>query len=408
MGRVMLESIRAKNFKSFDGLDMSLDRFHAVIGANAAGKSNLVQLFAFLRDLRSEGLDYALALQGGIEYARNFNGSNTNMIIEIKIRSSDGNPLKTMIRKELEGWTWATWRLELKLGEKSGYEIVDDTWRVGVRTTKREPGTQFDFIMEIKRKGTQVSGVVESSSHGASVDLQRYVEMYVLDEKDILIEPFFIVSRTFPDIGRFFDGIAVYDFDPKHAKGPARLRGMPDLEGDGSNLAIVLKEIMENKDSRGKFSNLVRDLLPFIKSVNTKGSPDKSILYTVSETYFDRTDIPSSMISDGTANAIALLAALYFEPKSLIVIEEPEKNIHPSLIASVVDLMKDAASGKQIIATTHNPEMVTHVGLDNLVLIKRDSDGFSRIKRPAEQEEVKEFLKDEMDMRLMYVQNILG
>lgn len=408
MGKVILESIRARNFKSFDDLDMSLDGFNAVIGANAAGKSNLVQLFAFLRDLRLEGLDYALALQGGIEYARNFSGVNTNMIIEIKIRSSDDNPLKTMIRKGPEGWTWATWRLELKLGKKSGYKIVDDTWRVGVRAAKSESGTQVDFIMEIKRKRSRVSIMAESSSNVTLADLQRHVEMYVLDEKALLIEPFFIVDRAFPDIGSFFEDIAVYDFDPKHAKGPARLRGMPDLEGDGSNLAIVLKEIMESKDKKRMFSNLVSDLLPFVKSVNTKGSPDKSILYTVSETYFDRTDIPSSMISDGTANVLALLAAFYFEPKSLIVIEEPEKNIHPSLIAGVVDLMKDAASKKQIITTTHNPEMVTHVGLDNLVLIKRDSDGFSRMKRPAEQEEVKEFLKDEMDVRTMYVQNILG
>jgi len=70
--------------------------------------------------------------------------------------------------------------------------------------------------------------------------------------------------------------------------------------------------------------------------------------------------------------------------------------------------MKEASQHKQIIVTTHNPEIVKYADLEDILLIARDNEGLSTISRPAEKEEIKTFLKNEIGIEELYVQNLLG
>ncbi len=63
-----ITNIAVSNFKSFKHLDLNLGRFNVVIGANASGKSNFVEIFRFLNTLEQEVLlDSAVLLHGGRE-----------------------------------------------------------------------------------------------------------------------------------------------------------------------------------------------------------------------------------------------------------------------------------------------------------------------------------------------------
>lgn len=66
-----ISKIRVSNFRSFGDLEVELGNFNVVIGANASGKSNFVQIFRFLRDVAIYGLEDAISLQGGAEYLCN-------------------------------------------------------------------------------------------------------------------------------------------------------------------------------------------------------------------------------------------------------------------------------------------------------------------------------------------------
>ncbi len=92
----------------------------------------------------------------------------------------------------------------------------------------------------------------------------------------------------------------------------------------------------------------------------------------------------------------------------MTVIEEPERNIHPNLIGRVVQVMKDASRTRQIIVTTHNPEFVKYAGIENLLFVQRDQDGFSVIKRPGDGEAVKTFLQNDIGVDDLFIQNLLG
>src|SRR5271165_242783 len=89
---MLLKSIHAKNFKSFRELNIRLDDFNVLIGANASGKSNLIQLFSFLRDIVESGLENAVSIQGGAQYLRNVNCAGDDAVeieLDVEPRSEE-------------------------------------------------------------------------------------------------------------------------------------------------------------------------------------------------------------------------------------------------------------------------------------------------------------------------------
>lgn len=119
-------------------------------------------------------------------------------------------------------------------------------------------------------------------------------------------------------------------------------------------------------------------------------------------------EIPSSIISDGTVEIVSLIYALFFDDKRLIVIEEPERNIHPHLIASLMHLVQEASNEKQIIITTHSPELIKYSRIEDLLIIERDRDGASKVSGVSDKSSVKAFLKDNIGIEELFVDGILN
>ena len=199
--------------------------------------------------------------------------------------------------------------------------------------------------------------------------------------------------------------IATYDIDPKGPK-TGVLGAKSELEFDAGNLAIVLSRILSDDEDRRKLLNLLKDVLPFAEELETQQMPDSSLFFHMRER-FSQQPIPAFFLSDGTIDIVALLVILYFERKSLVVIEEPERNLHPSLISRLVDLFKDASQHKQIIVSTHNPEIVRYADPGQLILISRDASGSSHAERPADKAQVQRFLREEIGMHELYLENLL-
>ncbi|MEA2694467.1 MAG: hypothetical protein QOJ16_3854, partial [Acidobacteriota bacterium] len=66
-----IKKVKVSNFKSFDELEVELRPLNVVVGANASGKSNFIEIFRFLRDIVAFGLENAVSIQGGLEYLKN-------------------------------------------------------------------------------------------------------------------------------------------------------------------------------------------------------------------------------------------------------------------------------------------------------------------------------------------------
>jgi len=129
-------------------------------------------------------------------------------------------------------------------------------------------------------------------------------------------------------------------------------------------------------------------------------------MVSLREKYYQR-PLRADMISDGTLEVMALLIALYFERKEIIILEEPEKNLHPHLVGGLAEMFKEVSKKKQIIVTTHSPQLVKYVGVENLLLVSRNEEGFSEITRPADKEGVQTFLKNEIGLDELFIQDLL-
>jgi len=413
-----IKRIEVRNFKSFEELKIDPGKFNVIIGANASGKSNFVHIFEFLRDITSSGLDNAISMQGGVEYLRNMNiGASEPLSIKVVSDQEFGWELETKAGLIGIKTYEVIYEFALRFNKRgSGFRIVKDELSRKCKFFKLEKKEK-----EIKEKEIPDDGEILISRSNGRVKIDLNIPPNVPLKKEDIFPPF-LQEEKLPEHTLLLETpyflfilpplegeISIYDFDPKLPKKATPITGKAELEENGNNLSIILKNITENRERRRKLFNLVKDLLPFVENLDVEKFADKSLLFKLKESYFKTQYLPASLISDGTINMTALIVALYFEKKPFVIIEEPERNIHPSLISKVVEMMKDASQTqeKQIVVTTHNPEFVKYAGLENILLVSRNEAGFSTISRPADKEEVKTFLKNDIGIEELYIQNLL-
>jgi len=412
---MMMKDLQVSNFKSFRNARIErMGRFNVIIGANASGKSNFIQIFRFLRDIANQGLHNAISLQGGSDYVRNTR-LPISEVMRFKIVYDAG--------------------LELKR-RNTGIRIHDVVYEFAIRFHARGKG--FTVVEDSLKKSLefftpegsgQKTGGGATLGHGQSVLTNRkgkigyrlhlprnislapedIVPAFLQDEglrpDSLLLEtPFFEFVHRFE---KFFERMAIYDFDPRLPKKSVSVTGKRDLEEDGSNLTLVLKDITADREKKRKFTNLIRNALPFIEDLNVEKLSDSSLLFKMREVYSRNLYFPADVVSDGTIMITALIIALYFEDKSLLIIEEPEKSLYPFLIPKVVTMMKEAAENRQILVSTHHPEIVKCADLENIILISRGRKGFSTISKPGERREVLAFLENEVGIEDLFIQNLL-
>jgi predicted ATPase len=369
----MIKKIRVKNFKSFKDLELSLGKVNILIGANGSGKSNFVEIFRFLRDIVKEGWDNAVSLRGEAKYLRNVNiGVSENLLIEI-----EEMPYVVTIEFTDDGYRYA--KIEYK---DQTTEYIPNTGKPG-KTIRLTLNDKIDISDEL---------IVEKSD--GSIITSKEKQSSVQSETENSID---------------FRNIYICDFDPKLSKMAVPIFVKAELEENGSNLVVVIKKILDNPEKKRMFMNLVSYLLPYVEDIEVDKFTDTHFYLKIKETYSEKHRFPAPLISDGTINALGLFVALYFQESPLIIIEEPDKGFHPSLISSVIEMMKDATkySDKQIIVTTHNPLIIKHADQKDVLLVARDENGFSSIKRPYRKKDVKAFLDNGMSFESLYVNELL-
>jgi len=480
----MISEIRISNYKSFKDIKLELKRFNVLIGANASGKSNLVSVFSFLRDLAKHGLKDAISMHGGNEYIKNLNLNDDRLSIGFNFDFSKNSKI-TLIDKDrvvynIKGIEKIRYDLEIDFKDKNytirkeevffiskkiecnlrDYEFESIYLDVKIRDiSELEKQIKLTKDPILKRKLTnKLEEAKNSISRVSSIKIKLKERQRILKEKlkDIThliikrkenryyylfqgknrefeieldaernhskqllttndrclfesgllfqIEPLMLIRD-------FLNNISLYDIDPKSAKNISLITGKTELESDGSNLVIAMKNLSEKTEERKKFIQLLKDFLPFIEDIETEKIADRLLLTTLKEKYSQKIFIPAPLISDGTMNISALIYILLFEDKPFLVFEEPERSLHPRLVSKLISLMKDVSKRmqeKQIIITTHNPQILKYTEIENLLLIYRDKEGFSQISLPSQNKQVKIFLENELGIDDLFIQNLLG
>lgn len=436
--RMFIKSMKISNFKTFNKVNIDLGLFNVLIGSNASGKSNFIDVIKFIKDLVENGLDTAISLHGGNEYIRNVKiESLENLSLEIFIESEpredimafkEKNESKELLGlfienikykieiefyKNIKKYKGFKEEIELKceffylpdindIKEKKLSKIISNKTLIEDKGTIRISNNYGDIAyITDSFKSERVRQLTEKLAPMK----YRLGERIKTPPKSIIESP---QTPLLINFVVFLKNISIYDIDPKLPKAATPIVGKTTLDTDGKNLAIVLKSILNDKKKANKFSYIIKDILPFIDKVSVKELGDRSLLTNLKETYYKNKYLPAYLLSDGTINISALIVSLYFGNHP-IIIEEPERNIHPHLISKIISMMKDVSirEKKQIIITTHNPEVVKYAGRENILLAHRDEKGFSEVYRPSSKDEVISFLDSDIGIDELFIQNLL-
>lgn len=400
-----VSKIRVKNFKTFDDVCLDLNKFNVLIGACGSGKTNFIQVFELLNDMSYDFHD-AIKKHGG-GYVKNFNLLEDDFESCIEVQFSNiNNSINLGSNKDI-----------LLSFNTVDYEICFNFYHDGCNV-----GNEFvKLTCNVEYDNNQIEDneiIIKNNNGEIKVEFLNDLEDLEISEiiPDTLAD---IVSQNFkkdniPIInsalatipvkwGDFFKNISSYDFDPKFCKN-INTAGNEKLTKYGGNLPIVLKNVLNDENRKKEFLIYYTNLLPYIKEVSVEKVLDEERIFMIIEKYND-VKIPAPFISDGTSTIMAILIALYFQDGEIILIEEPERHIHPSLINQLMLMMESV--DKQVIVTTHSPELLKYSELEDILFISRDENGFSNIKRIIDSDVVKPFI-EELGVDSVFVNDYLG
>lgn len=413
-----------RNYRSFRHLDLRLDSFTVVVGANSSGKSNLVSAIRFLVLAGQGGLAHAIRLNGGFRGIINARASHPEVVFEVTtVNRTDFETGVSISRsnKTVRSQAWATarYRLRIKvLTNPNRAKVVSENLLVTYtrgsgKVTSGKPQTNAEVIggIELARRRSRIeyrtvggAALPPTLTNGMRI-LQSLPELPLGESVTMLEYPITrpLVGASLPDV---FSS-AFYDLEPKKERDESVPLGAPVLRVDGANLAYVVQAILEDPERKSRFVHLIQNYLPFVRDIRVS-EIGNLLQLGVRERGSGVRYFPPANVSDGTLNVISLVALMHFERRPLIVVEEVERGIHPKLFSKLVEGLRALSEEEQVILTTHNPEVVRYAGLENLVLLSRGKSGDTLATRPRDSQRVRDFLKNDLGVSDLFITDQLG
>jgi len=106
------------------------------------------------------------------------------------------------------------------------------------------------------------------------------------------------------------------------------------------------------------------------------------------------------LLSDGTLRVLSILIEIIaHSPNATTIIEEPETQIHPAMLAKLLNEIKSYTWDENLIISTHSPQVVAWTKPENISLVYRNQGRTSvRKLEEGEIEKVVEYLCEEGDL----------
>ncbi len=338
-GKQTIQSIWLCDILSFGGerQEIELQPLNVLIGPNASGKSNLIEIFRLLRALPSNP-SQIIREGGGVS--------------EWLWKGGDPVPLAMIILK--------VGQIEYRLKfTRVGYrwEITQEQIVISGQIIDRNPAQNPEFSLLANLKDDpQVSSLTEILS-----SIGIYKEW---------------------NTGRF-----------SLLKSPQRpdLPSRPLLE-DLSNFGLVFNNLPYR--IKLKITEQLTQIYEGVEEVRTQ--IDGGTVQILIQEKGLSSPTPLGRVSDGTLRFLFLLTLLNQpELPPLICIEEPESGLHPDVIHTVAELLIEASQRTQLIVTTHSDILVSAVAkadaTDAVIICERDSSG-THLKR-LDSERLKKWLE---------------
>jgi len=371
--KLRLTNIHLKGYKSINsiGQNIPIGEITILLGANGAGKSNLVSFFQMLNFMTTGALQTYIGKSG---YADSllYYGSKKTTRLESEITFSDNNSI------DKYGFT-----LSHAVGDILIFTEETLYWR---RNDNPKP---FKISLD---PGLKESGLYEYSKRPEAKIAQI--------------------------IFKLLKNCQVFQFHDTSKEAKIRNSGYINdcdfLRSDAGNLAAFLYAIKSKKEGEKYYNRIVRYIrlaMPQFNDfvLNPSVRNDNYIMLNWLENDSDYLFGPHQ-ISDGSLRFMALATLLLQLPTSLpsvIILDEPELGLHPSAISLLAGMVKTASQSSQIILATQSTRLIDEFEPDNIVVVERDrEEKCSKFKKP-DIESLQEWL-DNYCLSDLWEKNIFG
>lgn len=358
----MIRQIIIENYKSIHKATIDLAPINVLIGANGAGKSNLISFFELLSALYNQRLQRYILERGGIGRLLH-NGLKGSDKIRGVFNFSNRNALGFVL-----------------LPTDTGGAVIatQDCFNSG-----GSPDTDY----EAWHRATWDNGVSESQIRDNKTWRAGYLQ-------------------------KFLQSFTVYHFhDTSRTSAMRQACDVEDnryLRHDASNLPAFLYRLQQTEPRVFTLiEQTIRSIAPYFKRFSLAPSPLSPNQMTLvweeqdSDMYLD-----AQSLSDGTLRFIALTTLLLQpNPPQTIVIDEPELGLHPAAIEKLAALVRVASHKAQVIIATQSSSFVSCFEPKDIVVVER-KEGSTAFVRP-DKERLTSWLED-YSLGELWEKNLIG
>ncbi|MFN7247357.1 MAG: AAA family ATPase [Microcystis sp.] len=423
-----IEGLRIKNYRALKDITLgklwntqnrdSLTPMTAVIGKNGVGKSTVFDAFGFLSD----------CLKGGVEEACDVRGRGG--FERLRSQGQEGSIEFQIYYKEDYNYRPITYELAIDLDTDNRPYVKKE--RLRQRRKGQKTGWPFSFLLLDEGKGIVWKGeeegkqVEEGQDHFDLLKLiekiqreadeeSKETELVELNDKRKLGIATLGSLKQHPRISlfrRFIEGWYLSYFTPDAARSLPLAGPQKHLNIHGDNLGNVV-QFMEREHSK-KFQNILNSIsrkIPGIEKISTEKSPDNRLLLKFNDRGFQDPFYVQQM-SDGTLKVFAYLLLLEDpSPPPFICIEEPENGLYHKLLETLAQEFRKHATGQrgrsQIFITTHQPYFVDALQPEEVWILEKGDDGFSRIKRASDNPLIKNLVSEGLPLGSLWYSDYL-
>lgn len=348
---MIVTHLKLKNWRNFRDVDAPLGERTYLLGANASGKSNLLDVFRFLHDVskpQGGGLQKAILDRGGIQKVCCLHA-----------------------RRDPEV------RIEVHLSESSDDSTPD--WRYVLGFKPEGKGAQRTLISceQVWKRGVQ-EPILNRPDSGDSADTVRLTQTAIEQIQ---------ANAEFRELAIFFGNIAYLHLVPQLLKYGDQIAGKyleDDPFGQGL-LERIAKTQKKTRDSRlRRIEKALALAVPQFKELRfvqdkVTGRPHLEAMYSH---YRPNAGWQSEeQFSDGTLRLLGLLWAL-IDGDSLLLLEEPELSLNDAIVREIPGLLdrvqrEKKRRGRQVIISTHSEALLSNPGIDGrgVLLLEPDAEG---------------------------------
>lgn len=333
-------SIRLRNILSFgdENQEIELQPLNILIGPNASGKSNFIEVFRLLRALPD----------------------NPAQVIR------DGGGVVE--------WLW-------KGGEPNPTAAIDLVFeKISYSLKFAKVGYQWEITDENINLKSQDQPTTRGGNYQPEESLWNRLKHK---------------TNTFLSPAEKLSSIGIYKEWNSGRFSPIRSAQRPDLPGrplreDLSNFGLLLNNLPFRV--KQQIAEQLKEIYDGVEEVITQ--IDGGTVQTFIQEKGLASATPLQRVSDGTLRYLFLLTLLNQPaPPSLICLEEPESGLHPDVIHKVAELLIEASQRTQLIVTTHSEFLVSAFSEmpEAVIVCERDQNG-TQLKR-LDPESLKEWLE---------------